>query len=83
MFNNKFDLQKDGTAQDTHMSCIYSDIAMACMMRTQWTTHSFLWRHFHDDVMHFRLTAMKMQIIIWTTSAPLMRQVRFTMKSEN
>ena len=83
MFNNKFDLQKDGTAQDIHMSCIYSDIAMARMIRTQWTTHSFLWRHFHDDAMHFGLTAMKMQIFICTTSAPLMCQVRFTMKSEN
>ena len=83
MFNNKFDLQKDGTAQDIHMSCIYSDIAMARMIRMQWTTHSFLWRHFHDDAMHFGLTAMKMQIIICTTSAPLMCQVRFTMKSEN
>lgn len=83
MFNNKFDLQKDGTAQDIHMSFIYSDIAMARMIRTQWTIHSFLWRHFHDDAMHFGLTAMKMQIIICTTSAPLMCQVRFTMKSVN
>ena len=52
VFNNKFYLQTDGTAQGLHMSCSYSDIAMA-MYDEKAMDHPFkplIWKRFRDDV---------------------------------
>ena len=52
VFNNKFYLQTDGTAQDPHMSCSYSDIAMA-VYDEKAMDHPFkplIWKRFRDDV---------------------------------
>ena len=41
IFNNKFYLQTDGTAQSPLVLIVR--LLFQCMMRKQWTTHSNLW----------------------------------------
>ena len=52
VFNNKFCLQTDGTTQDPHMSCCYSDIAMAVYDEKAMDPpfKPLIWKLFRDDV---------------------------------
>ena len=51
-FNNKQHLQTDGTAQGPHMSCSYSDIAMARYDEAATDTNPapLVWFRFRDDI---------------------------------
>ena len=52
VFNNKHYLQTNGTAQGPHMSCSYSDIAMAFfdVEAENYTFKPTIWKRFRDDV---------------------------------
>ena len=52
VFNNKNFIQTDGTAQGSHMSCSYSDTAMAHFDNTakNYTLKPTVWKHFRDDI---------------------------------
>ena len=51
-FNNRIFLQSDGTAQGPHMSCSYSDIAMAKydQKAMSYNLKPNIWKRFRDDV---------------------------------
>ena len=74
IFNNKFYLQADGTAQGTHISCSYSYIAME-MYDKKAMDHPFkhlIWKRFCDDVIALWIHSDEDAI----TSTPLICQVR-------
>ena len=52
IFNNKFCLQMDGTAQGPHMSCSYSDIAIENFDKKalEYSPPVLCWKRFRDDV---------------------------------
>ena len=52
IFNNKFYLQIDGTAQGPHMSCSYSDIAIENFDKKalEYSPPVLCWKRFSDDV---------------------------------
>ena len=52
VFNDKNFLQTDGTAQGPHMSCSYSDIAMAHfdIRAENYDLKPTVWKRFRDDV---------------------------------
>ena len=52
IFNNKFYLQIDGTAQGPHMSCSYSDIAIENFDKKalEYRPPVLCWKRFRDDV---------------------------------
>ena len=52
VFNDKNFIETDGTAQGPHMSCSYSDIAMAHFDNgaENYTLKPTVWKHFRDDV---------------------------------
>ena len=52
VFNDKSFLQTDGTAQRSHMSCSYSDIAMAHfdIRAENYDLKPTVWKRFRDDV---------------------------------
>ena len=53
IFNNRNFLQTDGTAQGSHMSCSYSDIAMSKFdtAALQYHFQPTLWKRFRDDIL--------------------------------
>ena len=52
IFNNENYLQKDGTAQGTHMSCSYADRAMVDFNNETSEYHltPTMWKRFRDDI---------------------------------
>ena len=56
IFNNKFYLQIDGTVQGPHVSCSYSDTAIA-VYNEKAIEHLFkplIWKHFCGSIMDFQ-----------------------------
>ena len=52
VFNNKHFLQSDGTAQGTHLSCSYSDIAIQYfdVRALEYTPAAIYWKRFKDEI---------------------------------
>ena len=52
IFNNTYYIKTDGTAQESHMSCLYSDIAMAGhdSKDLMYDFPPKVWKRFRDDV---------------------------------
>ena len=52
VFNNKHFLQSDGTAQGTHLSCSYSDIAIQYfdVKALEYTPEAIYWKRFKDEI---------------------------------
>ena len=52
IFNNKHFIQPDGTAQGTHMSCSYSNIAIQYLdvKALEYTPAIICWKRFRDDI---------------------------------
>ena len=52
IFNNKHFLQSDGTAQGSHISCSYSDIAIQYfdVKALEYTPATICWKRFRDDI---------------------------------
>ena len=61
VFNNKFYLETDATMQGTHMSCSYSDIAMAVYdeKAMDHPIKPWIWKRFRDDVIALRIPISK------------------------
>ena len=86
VFNNKFYLQTDETAQGFHMSCSYSDIAMA-VYDEKAMDHPFkplISKFFRDDVIalwiHSNEDANYYLNYLNTINAP--GKIRFTVETE-
>ena len=86
VFNNKFYLQTDGTAQGLHMSCSYSDIAMA-MYDEKAMDHPFkplIWKRFRDDVIALWIHSNEdaNHYLDYLNTIDASGKIRFTMETE-
>ena len=87
IFNNKFYLQKDGTAQGSHMSCSYSEIAMA-VYDEKAMNHPFkhlIWKRFRDDVIALRIHSEEdvNHYLNYLNTIDASGEIRFTIQTEN
>ena len=86
VFNNKFYLETDATMQGTHMSCSYSDIAMAVYdeKAMDQPIKPWIWKRFRDDVIALRIPISKdaNYYLHYLNTIDASGKIRFTMETE-
>ena len=78
ILNNRNFLQTDGTAQEPHMSCSYSDIAMSKFDTAALQNHfqPTLWKRFRNNILPILTHCSDNLESFWTLLIKLIQQVR-------
>ena len=83
-FNHQYFLQTDGTAQGSHMSCSYADIAMAKYdsLANKFHLKPSVWKRFRDDVFVLREhgTASLSSFLDYLNTMDKTGKIKFTME---
>ena len=86
IFNDKFYLQTDGTAQGPPMSCSYSDIAMTVYDEKpmDYPFKPFIWKRFRDDVIALWIHSIEdtNHYLDYFNTIDVSGKIRFTMETE-
>ena len=84
IFNNKHYLQSDGTAQGSHMSCSYSDIAIQYfdIKALEFNPPVICWKRFRDDIfVVWPHTLEELQVFFnYMNNIDQSKKIQFTMK---